>query len=109
VGGWGVKQKQTPLLTNRKTKYKHAGFFEDIITILRDEGYTRYWYKLRELIHGLYDELERKDKELNELQKALEKWEFFASYIHDITACSLTKKEIRQALNTYAKKEGDRK
>lgn len=52
-----------PRLTSRKTKHEDAEFFEEIITILRDEGYRRHWIEMRKKLHGLYNKIEQAHKE----------------------------------------------
>jgi thioesterase domain-containing protein len=70
-----------------------------------------------EWLRYLIDEVEQlKEREFNHypitilalesridgLQKALKQWEDFANHLNNITSCSMTKNEIRQALNTFA-------
>ncbi|GIP55927.1 hypothetical protein [Paenibacillus vini] len=54
-----MNDKTIPRLTSRERKYKDAEFFEEVITILRDEGYSRHWKDLRRKLHKLLDRCEK--------------------------------------------------
>lgn len=59
-------------LVNRKIKRNDAAFFDGMTDILRDEGYSNYWYDFRKKMHAIFDENEALQSKVEEMQKVID-------------------------------------